>query len=72
MAGNPFSVTSGCGVDGADLAYGPASRAIHHAERHGLPPLSVGVTTESPFSPSWTSPSRRRRRRRWRRPWLGC
>ncbi|GAA1815787.1 amidase [Nesterenkonia flava] len=60
MAGHRFTVSSDA-VAGSrsrgsrrkefPLAEGPAMRTVRRALSEGLPPLRVGVTTESPFSP---------------------
>ncbi|WP_147104123.1 amidase [Nesterenkonia populi] len=52
MAGSRFRTEPADGAkDRLGLAYGPASRAVHHAQQHGTAPVRVGVTAESPFSP---------------------
>lgn len=45
MAGHRFSEST------SGLAEGPAMRTVRQALQDGLPPLRIGVTTESPFSP---------------------
>lgn len=49
MAGHRFRRSAGAAAD--ELPSGPTVRHVQAALRHGSAPLSVGVTTESPFSP---------------------
>lgn len=49
MAGHRFRTSSG--ATSYEVPSGPASRHVASALRHGSAPVSVGVTTESPFTP---------------------
>lgn len=52
MAGHRFSAEPARpGSREPNPASGPAQRAVDGALQHGLPPLNIGVTTASPFSP---------------------
>lgn len=51
MAGHEFQAIEPARPHQPTIALGPAQRGVESALRHGMVPLSVGVTTESPFSP---------------------
>lgn len=51
MAGHRFTPARGRPRSAAQLAEGPAMRRVRQALQDGLGTLSIGVTTESPFSP---------------------